>query len=117
AFADTPLQIQSLTGTSDWLTVLAQVGADPVGAHGAFRARQESVAPAAPPEVAAPWPPPAKLSTGRQIRLVIGRQVRLLLANRIYFVFLALLPFVLAALTLLIPGNSGLGKPNPASHH
>jgi hypothetical protein len=31
--------------------------------------------------------------------------------------FLALLPFVLAALTLLIPGNSGLDKPNPASHH
>ena len=89
AFADTPLHIQSLTGTSDWATVLAQVSADPDGAHGAFRARQQAVAPTAPPAVAAPWPPPAELGASRQIRLVIGRQVRLLLANRVYFVFLA----------------------------
>lgn len=110
AFAGTPLQIQSLTGSADWPTILAQVSADP----GAFRARQQAVP---PPAVAAPWPPPAELSAGRQIRLVIGRQVRLLFASRVYSVFLLLLPFVLAALTLLIPGNSGLGKPNPASHH
>jgi ABC-type multidrug transport system ATPase subunit len=117
AFAGTPLHIESVMGTSDWSRVLAQVSADPVGAHRAFRARQQAVAPAAPPEMAAPWPPPVELSANRQIRLVIGRQLRLLLANRIYLVFLVLLPLVFAALTLLIPGNSGLGKPNPASHH
>jgi ABC transport system ATP-binding/permease protein len=117
AFAGTPLQIESLMGTTDWSKVLAQVSADPDGAHRAFRARQQAVGPTAPPEVAAPWPLPAKLGANRQIRLVVGRQVRLLLANRVYFLFLALLPFVLAALTLLIPGNSGLDKPNPASHH
>ncbi|MGE2817322.1 ATP-binding cassette domain-containing protein, partial [Mycobacterium heidelbergense] len=110
AFAGTPLQIQSLTGSTDWPTILAQVSADPDAAH----ARQPA---APPPAVAAPWPPPAELSASRQIRLVIGRQLRLLLASRVYSVFLLLLPFVLAALTLLIPGNSGLGKPNPASHH
>ena len=74
AFAGTPLQIESVMGTSDWSRVLAQVSADPVGAHRAFRARQQAVAPAAPPEVAAPWPPPVELSANRQIRLVIGRQ-------------------------------------------
>jgi ABC-type multidrug transport system ATPase subunit len=115
AFAGPPLQIESVMGTSDWSMVLAQVSADPDGAHRAFRARQQAVGPTPPPEVAAPWPRPAGLTANRQIRLVIGRQVRLLLANRLYFGFLVLLPFVLAALTLLIPGNSGLGKPNPAS--
>lgn len=109
AFAGTPLQIQSLTGSTDWSTILAQVSAD----RGA--APRQPAAP--PPAAAAPWPPPAELSANRQIRLVIGRQLRLLLASRVYSVFLVLLPFVLAALTLLIPGNSGLGKPNPASHH
>ena len=117
AFAGTPLQIESLMGTTDWSKVLAQVSADPDGAHRAFRARQQTVGSKAPPEVAAPWPLPAKLTANRQIRLVVGRQVRLLLANRVYFLFLALLPFVLAALTLLIPGNSGLDKPDPASRH
>ncbi|WP_369805042.1 ATP-binding cassette domain-containing protein, partial [Mycobacterium sp. IS-836] len=110
AFAGTPLQIQSLTGSTDWSTILAQVSADP----GAVPVPQQAVP---PPAVAAPWPPPAGLSASRQMRLVIGRQVRLLLASRVYSLFLLLLPFVLAALTLLIPGNSGLGKPNPASHH
>ncbi|OMC48721.1 ABC transporter [Mycobacterium sp. IS-2888] len=110
AFAGTPLQIQSLTGSTDWSTILGQVSADPAAA----RAQQPA---APPPAAAAPWPPPAELSASRQIRLVIGRQLRLLLASRVYSVFLVLLPFVLAALTLLIPGNSGLGKPNPASPH
>jgi hypothetical protein len=43
------------------------------------------------------------------------RQLRLLFADHLYFLFLAILPFVLAALTLLIPGDSGLERPNPSS--
>jgi ABC transport system ATP-binding/permease protein len=117
AFAGTPLQIEPLMGTADWSRVLAQVSADPEGAHREFRARQQAMGPTAPPEVAAPWPRPAGLAASKQIRLVVGRQVRLLLASRVYFVFLALLPLVFAALTLLIPGNSGLDKPDPASRH
>jgi ABC transport system ATP-binding/permease protein len=55
----------------------------------------------------------------QQIRLVARRQVRLLFADPIYFLFLALLPFVLAGLTLLIPGDSGLDRagPNSANPH
>jgi ABC transport system ATP-binding/permease protein len=114
AYAGTPLQIESAMGTADWSKVLAQVGADPEGAHRAFWARQQT-SPPTPPEVAAPWPPPTRLTLQRQIGLVIRRQLRLLLGNPVYFAFLALLPFALAALTLLIPGHSGLGRPNSSN--
>ena len=117
AFAGTPLQIEPSMGTADWSKVLAQVSADPDGAHRAFRARQQAVRPTAPPEVAAPWPLPAELSANRQIRFVARRQVRLLFADRAYFLFLAFLPFAFAALTLLIPGDSGLDKPHRTSHN
>ncbi|MGO9380647.1 MAG: ATP-binding cassette domain-containing protein [Mycobacterium sp.] len=113
AFLGTPLQIESSMGSTDWLQVLAQARADPDGANRAFRARAHAAA--TPPEVAAPWPLPADLTTERQIWLVARRQVRLLFADWVYLLFLAVLPFVLAALTLLIPGDSGLDRPNPSS--
>ncbi|OBI41088.1 ATP-binding cassette domain-containing protein [Mycobacterium sp. E796] len=113
AFLGTPLQVESAMGSTDWATVLEQVGADPDGAHRAFRARQPP--PTAPPQVAAPWPLPEKLATKRQVRLLVRRQLRLLFADHLYFLFLAILPFVLAALALLIPGDSGLERPNPSS--
>jgi hypothetical protein len=100
-------------GTTDWSKVLEQVSADPDGAHRAFLARQQGLPPPGPPEVAAPWPLPAELSVERQIGLVARRQVRLFFADHVYFLFWAVLPFVLAALTLLIPGDSGLDRPNP----
>ncbi len=112
AYLGTPLQIESAMGATDWSRVLAQVGADPEGAHRAFRARSQT---AVPPEVAAPWPPPPGLPRSRQIRLLARREVHLLLGNRIYFAFLAVLPFLLAGLGLLIPGDSGLTRPEPGS--
>src|SRR4029077_6022983 len=42
-------------------------------------------------------------------------QARLLVGDRVYLLFLAVLPFALAALTLLIPGDSGLDRPGPGS--
>jgi ABC-type multidrug transport system ATPase subunit len=115
AFVGPPLQIESAMGTTDWPDVFAQVSADPHGAHRAFLARQQASAPTAPPPVAAPGHPPAELTVKQQIRLVARRQARLLVADRVYFLFLAVLPFVLAALTLLIPGDSGLARPGPSS--
>jgi hypothetical protein len=47
--------------------------------------------------------------------LVARREVHLLLGDRIYFTFLAVLPLVLAGLALLIPGQSGLARPDPGS--
>ena len=60
AFLGPPLQIESAMGTADWSRVLEQVSADPDGAHRAFRARPPASALTAPPEVAAPSPPPAE---------------------------------------------------------
>ena len=115
AFVGTPLQVESSMGTTDWSKVLKQVNADPDGAHRAFRARHHALAPPTPPEVAAPWPLPAELTATRQVRLLARRELRLLFADRIYLFFLAILPLVLAALILLIPGDSGLDRPAPGS--
>ncbi|MEB4209457.1 ATP-binding cassette domain-containing protein [Mycobacterium sp. 94-17] len=114
AYLGTPLQIESAMGTADWSAVLARVGADPAAAHRAFRARPQA-APATPAEVAAPGPPPPRLPGGRQIRLVARREAHLLLGRRVSFAFLAVLPFALAGLALLIPGESGLKRPDPGS--
>jgi ABC-type multidrug transport system ATPase subunit len=115
AYHGTPLQVESAMGTTDWARVLSQVGADPDGAHRAFRARPQTAAPTTPPEVAAPDPPPPGLSRNRQIRLVARREAHLVLGDRFYLAFLAILPFVLAGLALLIPGESGLTRPDPGS--
>jgi ABC transport system ATP-binding/permease protein len=115
AFLGPPLQVESSMGTTDWAKVLEQVAADPDGADRAFRARQQALAPPTPPEVAAPWALPAALPAKRQIRLLARRQLRLIFDDHLYFLFLAVLPFVLAALTLLIPGDSGLERPSPTS--
>jgi ABC transport system ATP-binding/permease protein len=107
AYAGPPAQIESAMGSTDWSQVFAQVSADPHGDHRAFLT--------APPPTAAPVPPPAGLTVNQQIRLVVRRQVRLLVANPLYLLFLVLLPFGLAALTLLIPGASGLDRAGPNS--
>jgi ABC-type multidrug transport system permease subunit len=44
---------------------------------------------------------------------VARRQLRLILADRGYLAFLAVLPFILGTLSLLVPGNTGLGTANP----
>ncbi len=117
AFLGPPLQIESAMGTADWSRVLERVRADPDGTHRAFGARPPGSALTAPPEVAAPSPPPAEPSMTRQIRRLARRDVRLIFADRLYFVFLAILPFALAGLTLRIPGGSGLGRPAAGSTH
>ncbi|MEY8015558.1 ATP-binding cassette domain-containing protein [Mycobacterium servetii] len=114
AYVGTPLQAEPALGTADFSRILAQVSADPDGAHRAFRERQQASAPPARPEIAAPWPAPADLTLSRQTGLVIRRQVRQLLAGRTQVVVLALLPMVFGALMLLIPGDSGLGWADPS---
>jgi ABC transport system ATP-binding/permease protein len=70
-----------------------------------------------PPEVAAPWPPRRALTQTQQAWLVARRQARLLVADPLYTLFLVALPFALAGLTLLIPGDSGLGRPGATSRN
>lgn len=116
AFLGPPSQIDSDMGTADWPEVLARAGADPDGTHRAFRSRSPASA-LTPPEIAAPSPPPAEPPLARQVRLLARRDVRLFFAARLYFVFVVLLPFLLAGLTLLIPGDSGLTRPRAGSAH
>ncbi len=113
AFAGPPAQVTSAMGTAEWPDVVAQAGADPQGTHRAFLTRQQPSA----PELASPAPRPAELTMGQQIRLMTRRQARLLVGDRIYFLFLALLPLTLGALTLLIPGDSGLGRADPSGRN
>ncbi len=119
AFLGTPLQIEPSLGTTDFAQILDRVSADPVGSHRAYRTGQQVRADrralTTPPDVAAPWPPPAKLPVQRQIRMLTRRQIRLLFVDRVYFLFWAVLPLVLAALAVLIPGDSGLDRPPPGS--
>jgi ABC-type multidrug transport system permease subunit len=115
AFFGPPLRIESAMGTSDWAEVLAWVRADPEAAHRAYRSGHQDPALTAPPEVTEPWPPPPQLSMKRQIGVVTRRQIRLLFVDRIYFLFWAVLPFVLGALAVLIPGDSGLDRPESNS--
>jgi ABC transport system ATP-binding/permease protein len=117
AFVGPPHEIESAMGTTDWSAILSWVTANPQDAHRMIRARLKTTTATLPPEVAKPGPPPAGLPLGRQIRLVARRQVRLLLAHPVYLSFLAILPFALAALTLLIPGDSGLDRPGSGTRN
>lgn len=114
AFAGPPAQLESVLGTTDWSQIFARVAADPDGAHHAFQLRQQEVAPP-PPSVAHPERTPPALSFGQQVRLVVRRQVRMVSANPVQGLFLLLLPVALGCLTLLIPGNSGLGRAGSSS--
>jgi ABC transport system ATP-binding/permease protein len=114
AFAGPPAQIGSALGTADWSEALEKISADPDGAHRAYAARQ---VPTEPPELAAPWPLPMAPTRTRQAWLVARRQARLLVADPLYTLFLMALPFALAGLTLLIPGDSGLGRPGATSRN
>jgi ABC transport system ATP-binding/permease protein len=51
-----------------------------------------------------------------QVCTLARRQVRLITADRGYFCFLAVLPFILGTLSLLVPGDVGLGTADPRGH-
>ena len=72
--------------------------------------------PPGPPQLGHPQQAFSQQTTGR-MQVPPAEPPRLLVANPVYALFLAFLPVVLAALTLLIPGDSGLDRPGPASHN
>lgn len=116
AYAGPPAAIGDAMRTTDWADIFAWVSTRPEDAHAAFLARNPDAArPAAPSAPAGPLGEPAHTSTGRQMLTLARRQVRLIFADRGYTVFLVLLPFVLGALSLVVPGNVGLGVATTAS--
>lgn len=116
AYAGPPTAIGDAMRTTDWADIFAWVSTRPDDAHAAFLARNPDAArQAAPSAPAGPLGEPAHTSTGRQMLTLARRQVRLIFADRGYTVFLVLLPFVLGALSLVVPGNVGLGVATTAS--
>ena len=115
-FAGAPSQIGTQLGSTDWAVILKRVRADPYGAHDAYLARQQD-APAADPEpletVEHPAPPPLP-SLLRQSIIAARRQAWLMVADQRYFIFLTILPLLIGAISLLVPGDAGLG---PASRY
>lgn len=113
AFAGPPAHLEPALGSTDWSEIFARISADPYGAHHAFLVRQHASVSPTPPSVARPERLTPELGFGRQFRILARRQLMLLLASPVYSLFLLLLPFALGALTLLIPGHSGLGRAGP----
>ena len=115
-FAGAPSQIGTQLGSTDWAVILKRVRADPYGAHDEYLARQHD-APAADPEpletVEHPAPPPLP-SLLRQSIIATRRQAWLMVADQRYFIFLTILPLLIGAISLLVPGDAGLG---PASRY
>ncbi len=112
AFCGPPDELFRAMGTTDWADIFTQVSAD---ADMATTSGTVAALSLACPPPAAGSPPVRQPQTGllRQLSTVARRQVRLIVADRGYLAFLALLPFVLGALTLLVPGNAGLGVADP----
>jgi ABC-type multidrug transport system ATPase subunit len=113
AFCGPPDQIARAMGTTDWADIFTKVSADPDPADCERVIAQCVTATAVHPTQASP---PARIpQTGvlSQLSTIARRQARLVLADRGYLTFLALLPFVLGALTLIVPGNTGLGATDP----
>jgi ABC transport system ATP-binding/permease protein len=115
-FAGAPSQIGAQLGSTDWAVILKRVRADPYGAHDEYLARQHD-APAADPEpletVERRAPPPLP-SLLRQSIIAARRQAWLMVADQRYFIFLTILPLLIGAISLLVPGDAGLG---PASRY
>ncbi|MDT7740021.1 MAG: hypothetical protein QOK09_3390 [Mycobacterium sp.] len=115
AFAGAPSQIGEELGTTDWTEIVARVSADPYGAHDGYLARQHETLPTdAPPPTPVEQPAPqAHLNLWRQILIAARRQAWLTVADQRYFIFLMILPLLFGAISLLVPGDAGLGPASP----
>src|SRR6478736_147315 len=116
AFCGPPSQIGLSMGTTNWADIFSAIGTDPEAAHLRFLERVKPPPAPRDSEKPANLGGPTHTSLWRQFSTIARRQVRLIAADRGYFVFLAVLPFVLGVLTLLVPGNGGLGFHDPRGH-
>ncbi len=109
-FAGAPSQIGPQLGTTDWATIVQRARTDPYGAHDEFLARQQEPPPPEPPAVSAtPTAPSLQRNVLHQIIISARRQAWMMIGDQRYFIFLAILPVLFGAISLLIPGDAGLG--------
>ena len=114
-YAGAPSQLGPQLGTSDWAEIVERARTDPYGAHDAYLARQQEPPPPEPPPPSeAPTAPRQQRNVLRQSIVSARRQAWLTIADQRYFIFLAILPVLFGAVSLLIPGDAGLG---PASRY
>jgi ABC transport system ATP-binding/permease protein len=115
-FAGAPAQIGPQLGTTDWSEIVRRARTDPYGAHDAYLARQQEPPPPEPPPPpsVAPTAPSQHRNVLHQTAVSARRQAWLMIADQRYFIFLTILPVLFGAISLLIPGDAGLG---PASRY
>jgi ABC transport system ATP-binding/permease protein len=115
AYFGPPNEIPLVMGTANWADIFSRVGADPDEVNREFLARRRASGSEDRQRSPLGGSParPVRCKSYQQVSALIRRQLRLLVADRGYFAFLVLLPFVLGTLTLLVPGNAGLGTANP----
>jgi ABC transport system ATP-binding/permease protein len=113
AYCGPPREIGAALGSTDWADLFTRVGADPDTAHREFLTRCRADAATAPLPRRRPPAAPAPCRLVHQVCTVARRQLRLIPADRGYLLFLAVLPFILGTLSLLVPGETGLGTANP----
>jgi len=111
AYFGPPCEIGFVMGTANWADIFTRVAAHPDAAHRDFLTRCRADAPKVVQSARRHVPPPCRLL--HQISIVARRQLRLVLADRGYLHFLVLLPFILGTLSVLVPGDAGLGKSDP----
>ena len=115
AYFGPPDEVCRAMGTASWADIFTRVGADPDSVNREFLARRcgSGLEGTEPSPLRASPVRPARCQRYQQVSTLARRQLRLLVADRGYFVFLVVLPFILGMLTLLVPGNVGLGTANP----
>jgi ABC-type multidrug transport system ATPase subunit len=115
AYCGPPGEIGPALGSTNWADIFATVAADPEGVHRKFLTRCRAENPTATLSRRRPGSAlrPVPCQVPRQVATLARRQLRLILADRGYFMFLAVLPFILGTLSLLVPGQVGLGTANP----
>lgn len=101
---------------SDHADVFTSVARDPENAKLRFRhsplMEEQVSAPLRSPRPAAgpPEKPPRQQSIPSQLSTLARRHLRVILADRGYTAFMLLMPFVVAGITLVVPGEYGLGS-------
>ncbi len=114
-FAGAPSEIEPQLGTADWAKIVKRARTDPYGAHDEYLARQQEPPPPEPPAVSdSPTAPALQRNVLHQIIISARRQAWLTIGDQRYLIFLAILPMLFGAISLLIPGDAGLG---PASRY
>lgn len=102
---------------SDHADVFTEVARDPERAKVVFRnsplMEEQVAAPLRAPRSAAPGPPekpPRQQSIPSQLSTLARRHLKVVLADRGYAAFMLIMPVILALITMVVPGEFGLGE-------